>query len=290
MEEKWTVLKVLQWTTAYFERKHLEQPRASAEVLLAHVLKMERVQLYLNFDRPLTSAELASYRGTILRRAAREPTQYITGKQEFWSLELEVTPAVLIPRPETELLVEKTLDLVGNSAKWVLDLGTGSGAIALALAHERPFLRLVGSDQSYEALLVARRNAFRHHLQERIAFVAADLLDGFTSSVAPFDIIVSNPPYIGEQEFPSLAPEIKQHEPSPALLAGSEGLAVIRRILRVAPRYLRDEGSLLLEIGAAHAELLREELPKAHGFAHFEFLRDYAGILRVLHLQRAVGS
>lgn len=288
MEEKWTVLKVLQWTTAFFERKNLEQPRASAEVLLAHLLKMERIQLYLNFDRPLTRAELTSYRAAIQRRAAREPTQYITGKQEFWSLELEVTPAVLIPRPETELLVEKTLELVGNSVKRVLDLGTGSGAIALALAHECPTLRIIASDQSYEALQVARRNALRHQLQERVAFVATDLLCGFTTSVAPFDIIVSNPPYIGEKEFPALAPEIIQYEPSSALLAGPQGLTVIRRIIREAPGYLRNEGSLLLEIGVGQAELLQDELPKAHAFAHFEFLRDYSGILRVLHLRKEV--
>lgn len=286
MEEKWTVLKVLQWTTAFFERKKLEQPRASAEVLLAHVLKMERIQLYLNFDRPLTPTELTSYRAAIQRRAAREPTQYITGKQEFWSLELEVTSAVLIPRPETELLVEKTLQLVGNSAKRVLDLGTGSGAIALALARECPALRVIASDRSYEALQVASRNARRHHLQERVAFVAGDLLEAFTAAVAPFDIIVSNPPYINEKEFPALAPEIIQYEPTSALLAGPEGLAVIRRIIGEAPGYLRSEGSLLLEIGAGHAELLREELPKADGFAHFEFLRDYSGILRVLHLTK----
>ena len=151
MDEKWTVLKVLQWTTAFFERKHLEQPRASAEVLLAHVLRMERLQLYLNFDRPLTSAELTAYRATIQRRAAREPTQYITGKQEFWSLELEVTPAVLIPRPETEVLVERTLELAGDSGKCVLDLGTGSGAVAVALAHERPNLKIIASDRSLAA-------------------------------------------------------------------------------------------------------------------------------------------
>ena len=175
MEERWTVLKVLQWTTEYFGLKGIDQPRASAEVLLAHVLGMERIQLYLNFDRPLAPAELASYRELIRRRAAREPTQYITGKQEFWSLDFEVTPAVLIPRPETELLVEKALELVRGTAKRVLDLGTGSGAIAIALAHECPTIQVVATDKSCAALLVARRNAFRHHVEERIALVATDL-------------------------------------------------------------------------------------------------------------------
>jgi release factor glutamine methyltransferase len=288
MEEKWTVLKVLQWTAAYFGRKDIEQPRASAEVLLAHVLSMERIQLYLNFDRPLTPPELASYRDLIRRRAAREPTQYITGRQEFWSLELEVTPAVLIPRPETELLVEKALELLRNSAKRVLDLGTGSGAIALALAHECPTVHVIASDRSYAALQVAQRNALRHQLQDRVAFVLADLLSGFSPSPAPFDFIVSNPPYVGEKEFPSLAPEIIQYEPNVALVAGPQGLAVIRRIIREAPRYLRNNGSLLLEIGAGHAEILDAELSRVPGLDHFEFLPDYAGILRVLHLRKAL--
>lgn len=287
MEERWTVLRVLQWTTEHFERKDIEQPRASAEILLAHVLNMERIQLYLNFDRPLTPVELASYREVIRRRAAREPTQYITGKQEFWSLELEVSPAVLIPRPETELLVEKTLDLVRNSAKRVLDLGTGSGAIAIALAHECPALDVIASDQSCTALQVARRNAIRHRLSDRIALVATDLLGGFSCSNPPFDVIVSNPPYIGEKEFPFLAPEILQYEPNTALLAGPQGLSAIRRILREAPAYLKSQGSLLLEIGAGHADLLREELQNEPFFDHCEFHRDYSGILRVLHLQRA---
>ncbi len=166
MEERWTVLKVLQWTTEYFTLKGIDQARASAEVLLAHVLGVERIQLYLNFDRPLAADELASYRALIRRRAAREPTQYIIGKQEFWSLEFEVTPAVLIPRPETELLVEKALALTRDTSKRVLDLGTGSGAIAIALAHECPNLRVVATDSSCAALLVARRNAARHHVEE----------------------------------------------------------------------------------------------------------------------------
>jgi release factor glutamine methyltransferase len=289
MEEKWTVLKVLQWTSEYFTQKGIEQPRASAEVLLAHVLGTERIQLYLNFDRPLASDELASYRESIRRRAAREPAQYITGKQEFWSLELEVTPAVLIPRPETELLVEKALELVKNTSKRVLDLGTGSGAIAIALAHECPALRVVATDRSCAALLVARRNAFRHHLEERIAFVATDLFRGFSSSSPPFDVIVSNPPYVGEKEFPQLAPEIIKYEPDAALLAGPQGLAVIRRIIRDATPYLKGGGSLLLEIGAGQAELMSMELSADPFVDHFEFIRDYSGILRLLHIQKVDG-
>jgi len=290
MEESWTVLKVLQWTTEFFGRKAIDQPRAGAEVLLAHVLGMERIQLYLNFDRPLTPDELASYREVIRRRAAREPTQYITGKQEFWSLEFEVTPAVLIPRPETELLVDRALELIRDSSKRVLDLGTGSGAIAIALAHECPTIRVIATDKSYVALRVAGRNACRHHVDDRIAFVATDLFGGFSHCSAPFDVIISNPPYIGEKEFPHLAPEVIEYEPNAAFLGGPEGLGVIRRIIREAPTYLKGGGSLLMEIGAGQAEGLRAELNNEAFHDHVEFIRDYSGVLRIVHMRRVPGS
>jgi release factor glutamine methyltransferase len=287
MEERWTVLKAVQWTAAYLGRKSVDQPRASAELLLAHVLGMERIQLYLNFDRPLSPHELAAYRELIRRRAAREPTQYITGKQEFWSLEFEVTPDVLIPRPETELLVEKALELLRGSSKRALDLGTGSGAIAIALAHECQDIRVFATDNSCTALLVARRNASRHHVSARITLVATDLFGGFSSSGPLFDVIISNPPYIGEQEFPQLAPEITQYEPNTALVAGPHGLAIIRRIIKEAPGYLKAGGSLLVEIGAGQAEMLHAELTEDLLFDYLEIVRDYSGILRLLHLRRA---
>jgi release factor glutamine methyltransferase len=287
MEEIWTVLKVVQWTAAYFGQKSIDQPRASAEVLLAHVLGMERIQLYLNFDRPLSAHELAAYRELIRRRAAREPTQYLTGKQEFWSLEFAVTRDVLIPRPETELLVEKALELLRGSSKRVLDLGTGSGAIAVALAHECPDIRVIATDKSYAALLLAVQNASRHHVSGRIAFVATDLFGGLSTATPLFDVIISNPPYIGEREFPQLAPEITQYEPNAALLGGPGGLGIIRRIIREAPTYLRHGGSILVEIGAGQAETLHSELSEAPQFSHIETVRDYSGILRLLHFRRA---
>ena len=168
MEETWTILKVLQWTSGYFSRHGIEQPRANAEVLLAHVLGKERIELYLHFDQPLSTLELTRYRQAIKRRAAREPAQYITQKQEFWSLEFEVNPSVLIPRPETELLVEMALEFLGNTRQKVLDLGTGSGAIAVAMAMERPAADIVATDASCDALQVAKRNAIRHGVSDRI--------------------------------------------------------------------------------------------------------------------------
>lgn len=286
MEETWTILKVLQWTTGFFSRKGIEQPRANAEVLLAHVLGAERIQLYLHYDKPLTAHELARFREIVRRRAAHEPTQYITQKQEFWSLELEVTPSVLIPRPETELLVEKALEVLGKAPARVLDVGTGSGAIAVALAHEQPNLEAIATDKSPEALVLAKRNAARHQVQSRIQFVAMDLFSGFSCTLPPFDLIISNPPYISEGELCDLAPEVVRHEPESALRGGDpHGLGVIRRILAEFCDYLRPGGTLLMEIGYGQAEILRDELARDSRIKWYEFIRDYSGILRVLHLR-----
>lgn len=283
MEETWTILRVIQWTSNYFAGKGIDQPRANAEVLLAHVLRMERLQLYLHYDKPLTPQELAGYRETIRRRASREPSQYITGTQEFWSLELEVNPWVLIPRPETEFLVEKALEVLGIRARFILDLGTGSGAIAIALAHENPSLSIVASDQSWQALEVARRNAIRHGVHERISFLAMDLFGALARGQEPFDCIISNPPYVGEEEFPALAPEVRQYEPGSALRGGgSKGTDTIRRILFEAPRFIKPGGSLFLEIGHGQAELLEGEIAENPAFEEHRFLRDYSGIPRIL--------
>jgi release factor glutamine methyltransferase len=293
MEEPWTILKLIQWTTQYFGRKGIAQPRTDAEVLLAHVLKMERIQLYLRYDQPLQPRELTEYREAVRRRAAREPVQYITGRQEFWSLELEVTPAVLIPRPETEILVEKALALLdqrGAVAPWVLDLGTGSGAIAVALTHEHPALRVIATDVCMTALAVARRNAERHGVADRIQLVAMDLGSAFSPARAFFDLIVSNPPYIASSEIPGLAAEIRNFEPRKALEGGSQGLAVIYRIVDQAYQHLRPSGSLLVEIGQDQAAPLKEQLVANRHYDGVEFFDDYAGIQRVLHLRRSPGE
>lgn len=311
MEETWTILKVLQWTTGYFSRKGIDQPRANAEVLLAHTLRLERIQLYLRHDQPLSPVELARYRELVQRRAAREPTQYITGKQEFWSLELEVTPAVLIPRPETEVLVETALEVLGSEPARILDLGTGSGAIAIAIAHECPNVQVVATDCSAGALAVAARNVRKHKLEDRIALAAMAFFDAFTPRLPPFDLIVSNPPYIGENEFPDLAPEVSRFEPSTALLGGgAEGLDTIRRILTNIPDYLKPGGTLLFEIGQGQVELLEPELRgimradaggtiqdagcdllkpgpnRISWVASFSFIKDYSGILRIARVTK----
>jgi release factor glutamine methyltransferase len=284
MEETWTILGIIQWTTAYFSRKGVEQPRSNAEVLLGHVLGMSRIDLYIHFDKPLSSEELGRFREAVKRRAGREPTQYITRKQEFWSLEFEVTPAVLIPRPETEWLVEKALEIIGDDPATVLDLCTGSGAVAVALAFERPSLTVVATDLSNDALIVARRNAVRHAVADRVHFALMDLFGGFNPRLLPFDVIVCNPPYIGETEFPALAPEVGVYEPELALRGGGpEGLNLIRSILSQFTNHLKPGGSLFVEIGMGQAEILPGELEQFPGMESYRFIRDYAGVLRVLH-------
>jgi release factor glutamine methyltransferase len=284
MEDRWTVLKVLQWTTEYFRSRGLEQPRADAEVLLASALRVERIQLYLNYDKPLAPEELARFRGYVRRRAAFEPAQYITGRQEFWSLEFKVTPAVLIPRPETEVLVEKALEIAGDRPCLVLDLGSGSGAIAVALAHERPSIRVVATDKSQAAIEVALANALQNGVADRICFVVMDLFEAMAARPV-FDIIVSNPPYVSDTEILDLAPEIANYEPGSALRGGGkQGLALIRKILDRFRDYLKPEGALLMEIGQGQAEILEEELA-ADLTVRFEFTEDYSGIKRVLQVR-----
>ena len=292
MEATWTILKLIQWTTQYFSRKGVAQPRTDAEVLLAHVLGIERIQLYLRFDQPLRETELAEYREAVRRRATHEPLQYITGRREFWSLELEVSPSVLIPRPETEVLVEKALALLkgnGSAIPWVLDLGTGSGAIAIALAHEHSGVQVLATDISTAALAVAQRNARRHHVADRVHLVAMDLCCGLAVAGAAFDLIVSNPPYIASSDIPGLAPEIAHFEPRNALDGGLQGLDVIQQIMEQAHGSLKPSGSLLVEIGQGQAELLRHQQVNQTSYISIDFIADYAGIPRVLHLRHPSG-
>lgn len=288
-EETWTILKVIQWTTDYFRRKGLEQPRSDAEVLLAHALGLRRVDLYLRFDQPLRPEELSRYRALIQRRAAREPTQYITGRQEFWSLELEVSPAVLIPRPETEHLVELALEAFPDEPLRALDVGTGSGAIAIALAKEKPRWQIVACDVSQDALHLARRNAVRHGVANRVHFVQCDLVSPFRTVPSPFHLIGANPPYIGEREWAGLAPEITRHEPRKALLGGGpDGTAIPTRLLHEALPLLQPGGLLLMEIGAGQAPALRQAAQSIPEVESVTVHQDYGGKDRVLRVIKSL--
>ncbi|ALC17921.1 protein-(glutamine-N5) methyltransferase, release factor-specific [Desulfuromonas soudanensis] len=281
MSENWTVLKVLQWTAGYLGSQGVEGARRDAELLLTDILGLDRVGLYLNYDRPLESAELAAFRGRVARRARREPLQYILGSTEFWSLPLTVTPAVLIPRADTEILVEEALARCPASGA-VLDVGTGSGAIAIAIASERPAARVEGVDLSLEALAVAEGNVRRHALEGRLTLRQDDLA---ALTGGPWDLIVSNPPYIAEGELAGLMPEVRDFEPRQALAGGEDGLDCYRHLAGQASHLLVSGGWLLVEVGLGQAAPVKD-LFAAVGLDQTFLRNDYAGIPRVVGGQK----
>lgn len=277
----WTILKILRWTTDYFEDRDIESARVDAEVLLADLLGLERIELYAHFDRPLVDDELAAYRKRVKRRAQHEPCAYIVGHREFWSLDLQVDSRVLIPRPDTETLVRATLDVVDEEFDGrLVDVGTGSGAVAIAIAHERPHLQVAATDTDDDALEVAATNVENHDLDERISLFAGDLLEPLNDDWPPVDVVVSNPPYIAEYEYDQLQPTVRNHEPVDALLAGEDGLDVIRRLIPAAHRALKPGGHLLFEIGHRQGDAVRELLDEA-GFEEIDIIPDYGDRDRV---------
>ncbi len=284
-EKLWTILEILQWTISFFKEKQIEPSRLTAEVLLAHVLKKERIHLYVNHDQPMTPAERETFRALIRLRVQGTPTQYLTGRQEFWSMEFAVAPGVLIPRPETEHLVEAAIErakTLENPA--IVDIGTGSGAIAISLHKELPQAAISASDISETALNIARRNAetlFPNGHQ--IAFVQGDLFAPFAGQT--FDLIVSNPPYLSAQEYDELALEIREHEPLTAIWGGEDGLDAYRRLIAEASNYLRPSGYLIIEIGSTQAEDVTR-LCQENGWTVEQVIKDYAGLDRVVAVKR----
>jgi release factor glutamine methyltransferase len=277
-EPPWTVLRVLNWTTSHFGEHGLPTPRLDAEVLLAHVLRCDRVALYVRFDQPLVRAELDAYKELVRRRLRGEPVAYLRGTKEFWSLPLAVDQRVLIPRPETELLVEAILALTAAAPAGVIaDIGTGSGAIALAFKKERPGWRVLATDISAGALAVARANAT--HLRLDIELLEGDLLAPVRAH-GPLDVIVSNPPYLAEDELARTMTDVREHEPRLALIAGPDALTIVRRLADESYSLLRPGGALALEIATASGTAVRALL-EARGFAAVVVQRDYAGHDRV---------
>jgi release factor glutamine methyltransferase len=282
--QSWTILEVLRWTIGRFERQHLDTARLDAELLAARAFARSRVELYTHYDQPLGEAELTSYRALVQRRLSGEPVAYILGRKEFWSIDLQVDARVLIPRPDTETLVELGLELLAKRgpegpAARVADIGTGSGAVALALKKEQPGAEVFAVDRSPEALAVARDNATRLGLA--ITFVEGDLV---APLAGPFDLIVSNPPYIPSQDIDGLAAEVRC-EPRMALDGGSDGLALVRRLTDGARGVLASGGTLAMEIGAGQAEAAMAILRDA-GYLGVGARRDLASIVRVVFGQR----
>jgi release factor glutamine methyltransferase len=283
----WTILKILRWTTHFFETKDAtDSARFDAELLLAEVLGFERIKLYTHFDRPMSDQELAAYRALVKRRVKGEPVAYLLGSAGFWSIELAVDERVLIPRPETEVLVEEVVELVGEDEEATLiDVGCGSGAIALAVATERPNLQVVATDISEQALALARENAEALGLADRVSFAHGDLLDGVDPSFLPCEIIVSNPPYVAEDERDEVMIDVKDFEPEGALFAGADGLDVIRRLVPAAFDALESGGHFLCEIGYRQGEAVKSLLEEA-GFVDMAIRKDYSDHDRVARARK----
>ncbi len=278
MAETWTVLKMLRWMTGYFQEKGIDSPRLDAELLLADILDVDRVGIYLNYDRPLSMQELDLIRPLVKKRGLREPLQYLLGYTEFWSRRFRVTPDVLIPRPDTEILVEEALRRMTAEQGCVIDVGTGSGAIAISLAGERPEWQLSALDLSTDALEVAKENSVLNHLQDKIEWLNGDLA---CLPEQTYDLIVSNPPYIAAAEWDELMPEVRCHEPQMALLAEEDGLICYRLLASQAETRLAKGGWLLVEIGSTQADAVKQLFSDA-GLQGVYLRDDYSGLPRVV--------
>jgi release factor glutamine methyltransferase len=286
----WTILDLIRWTDERFGKEGLITPRLDAEVLLAETLGMDRVGLYTHFDQPVQPRELARFKKLIRRRLRHEPVAYIVGQREFWSLPFMVTPDVLVPRPETEILVMEALRVLSQPDQTerrirILEMGTGSGVISVALAKELPSASVVATDLSEKALSIAAENALRNRVRERILFLQGDLFDPLERE-SIFDLIITNPPYIPQDYFPSLPPEVRDFEPRVALDGGKDGLTFFRRVLPGVGKYLSPEGWFLTEIGAGQDQKVRQIAEANPDLDSFDFLPDLAGIKRVFKARK----
>jgi len=277
----WTILELLRWTTGHFAEQGSETPRLDAECLLASALGVDRMRLYLDFDKPASPAERDAFRELVRRRAnERVPVAQLTGRKEFWSMPLRVTADVLSPRPDTETLVAATLDRLPerDCDARVLEIGTGSGAVALAIARERPRARITATDISPAALKLAEANARELGLDDRIEFLEGSVFGPVIGR--RFELLVSNPPYLAESERARLAPELA-HEPDVALFAAEEGLAVLRELVAGAATILAPAAGFALELAPAQAPTVAHWLQEA-GWDDIVTHRDLAGRPRVV--------
>jgi release factor glutamine methyltransferase len=290
MPESRTVLELLNLTRDFFEKRGIEgTARLDAELLLANVLGCRRIDLYVRYDEAVGGETLDTFREHVRQRADRRPVKQIIGRCEFRSLDFEVGPNVLIPRPETEHVVDATLRRLPEGPCRVADLGTGSGCIAVSLAHERPEVTLHATDASPAALDVARRNVARHDVAERVSLAEGDLFAALADVTEPFDAVVSNPPYVADAEWADLMPEVAQYEPREALLSEDDGLAHIRRLIDEAPTFLKPGGWLIVEISPHTAERARQAAENAGAYDDVEVQRDLNKHERVLVARKKVG-
>lgn len=292
MNEIWTIGRILKWTENFFKEKGIESPRLDAEVLLGHVLEKERIYLYVHFDEPLQPQELADYREAIKRRIRRVPVAYIIGKREFMGLTFHVTEDTLVPRPDTEILVQVAIErLKKMDGKRFADIGTGTGAICLSVLHYLPQATADTVDISEAARSVAEENAKALDVADRVTFYTGDLLAPLSEAAkgaadeevqTPYDAILSNPPYIPDKDIEGLAPEVRCKEPRTALAGGADGLDFYRRLVADSPALLKDDGFLAVEVGIHQAQAVAKMAAQSGSFVRTEIIKDYGGIERVV--------
>jgi release factor glutamine methyltransferase len=281
-EQPWTVGRLLDWTSKYLAQKGSEFPRLDAEVLLAHALGCKRIELYTRHEEIAPDEGRQQFRDLVRRRVEGCPVAYLVGRKEFFSLELEVSPAVLIPRPDSECLVDECLRLAKEKPEpCIIDLGTGSGNLAVAVAKRHKKAQVTAVDVSPEALAVAQRNATKHGVEGRIRFLQGDLF-GLVPAGEQFDFVISNPPYIPRSDIAALAPGVRDYEPHLALDGGPDGFAVFDRLVAEAPGWLKPGGYLIIEIGSPQEQHARERLQAHAGYELAKTIRDGSGHPRVL--------
>ncbi|MEN6386081.1 MAG: peptide chain release factor N(5)-glutamine methyltransferase [Phycisphaerales bacterium] len=284
--EQWTIKKLLDWMTGHFTEKKIDSPRLTAELLLSNILNKQRIELYMNFDKEVEKSDLEKLRNLVKRCLDNEPVQYLIGRTEFYSLSLKVSPDCLIPRPETELLVERAIEFLRtrSSPQYVCDLCTGSGCIAVAIAKNYPDVKVIATDISDNALKIASENAAKFNLTEKIHFLQGDLFKPLIDQLddKEFDLITCNPPYISQPELENLEPKVKNHEPRLALDGGADGMDIYRRIADGIDTHLKKGGLLLLEIGYLQGQAVKQLLENTGIFSEIKVEKDLSNNDRIV--------
>ena len=284
--EVWTVQKLLNWITDYFTKESIPDARLSAEMLMSEVLSKQRIQLYTDFEQVVPKSQLDKLHSLVKRAAAHEPVAYLIGRTEFYSLEIQVNEHTLIPRPETEQLVEKAIDFLRTrkNKQTVLDLCTGSGCIAVAIAKNFPAADIIATDICESALQVAAKNIEKHQLTDQIKLLQGNLFEPVIPQLdtSAFDLIVSNPPYISTAEFEKLDKNVKNYEPKLALLAGEEGLDIYHKIAAQVDQFLKPDAQLIMEIGCDQGPAVKNMLEKINCFAEIKIQKDFQKLDRIV--------
>jgi release factor glutamine methyltransferase len=278
----WTVRRILEWTTGFLKQKGVDSPRLEAELLLAHARRCQRIRLYTDIDNALSESERIQMRESVQRRAKREPLAYIIGTREFYGRSFEIGQGVLIPRPETEILVDVCLEHIPkDQPRTVVEVGFGSGCIAVTIARQRPLCQVTATDLSERAMEIATRNVQKLEVTDRVTLLSGDVLEPLLEDGVLFDGLISNPPYIRDDERESLQPEVALHEPAEALFAGKDGLDIVRRIAADSSKILKPGAFIALELDPAQCEYVTELL-KSAGFTQTGIRRDLSGNARIV--------